>query len=272
MASSQPWMVAEPPRQRLALLVEYDGTAFNGFQSQSAVSLRTVQDVLQEHLRDLSGEPDLDIISSSRTDKGVHAAGLVCHVDTACPVPADRLPLALNSRLPEDVALLAAAPAPPDFHARYQAASKTYTYRYYLAGVRPVLWRNRSAHVFGPVDLTAMNRAIPYLVGTHDYHAFMDHNNNPKRSTIRTVESLDLSLSDPLLTLTVRGSGFLYHMVRILAGTLLAVGQGKIVPEELPALLKSRDRRLAGKTMPPQGLCLEKVHYPQDPFAKGGCK
>jgi tRNA pseudouridine38-40 synthase len=271
MTYTQPDLKASPPRQRLALLVEYDGTSFNGFQSQGASSLRTVQDVLQVHLRDLAGEPDLELISSSRTDKGVHAAGLVCHVDTACPVPAGRLPQALNSRLPEDVALLAAAPAPLDFHARYQAVSKTYTYRYFLSGVRPVLLRNRSAHVHGPVDRAAMDRAIPYLVGTHDFYAFMDHNNNPKRSTIRTVESLELCHSDSLLTLTVRGSGFLYHMVRILAGTLLSVGQDKIAPEEIPAILKSRDRRLAGKTMPPQGLCLEQVHYPQDLFAKGGC-
>ncbi len=205
-------------RRRLALLIEYDGAGFHGYQEQG--ELRTVQQVVQDTLRDLSGEADLEIYGSSRTDQGVHARGLVCHVDTACAVPVDRLPLAMNSRLPSDVALLAAAEVAPGFHARHDAIGKIYTYRYYLSSARPVLARNQAAHVFGPVDLAAMQRAIPLLVGTHDFNAFMDHNNNPRKTTIRTLQQLRLDQDGALLTLTVRGNGFLYHMVRILAGTL----------------------------------------------------
>jgi len=249
-----------PDCRRIALLLEYDGFDFHGFQEQG--DLRTVQRVVQEALRDLSGEADLQIYSSSRTDQGVHARGLVCHLDTALNVPLDRLPLALNNRLPDDVALLAAAPVPAHFHARHDAAGKIYTYRYYLSSTRPVLLRHQAAHVFGPVDLDRMRDALPGLCGTHDFYAFMDQNNNPKHSTIRTIHRLELERDGPLLTLKVQGSGFLYHMVRILAGTLLAVGQNRIDPGAIGQILRSRDRRLAGKTMPPQGLCLESVLYP----------
>lgn len=254
-------------RRRLALLVEYDGRDFHGYQTQG--ELRTVQKTLTDHLSVLADEPDLEIFASSRTDQGVHARGLVCHVDTACAVPVDRLALAMNSRLPEDLTLVEAVEAPPHFHARHDAVGKIYTYRYYLASSRPAIARTQSAHVFGPVDLAAMTAAVPFLVGTHDFHAFMDSNNNPRHSTIRTIERLDLQQEGPLLTLTVQGNGFLYHMVRILAGTLLYVGQHRIQPEDLPAILKSRDRRLAGKTMPPQGLCLERVFYPELLFIGG---
>jgi tRNA pseudouridine38-40 synthase len=249
-----------PDCRRIALLLEYDGYDFHGFQDQG--ELRTVQQVVQNALRDLSGEADLQIISSSRTDQGVHARGLVCHLDTALNVPLDRLPLALNNRLPDDVALLAATEAPPGFHARYDAVGKIYTYRYYLSPTRPVLFRHQAPHVFGPVDLDRMREALPYLCGTHDFYAFMDQNNNPKHTTIRTIHQLDLTFDRPFLTLHVNGNGFLYHMVRILAGTVLAVGQDKIRPQDIPQILRSRDRRLAGKTMPPQGLCLETVLYP----------
>lgn len=255
----------QQPSRRIALLIEYDGSAFHGFQSQG--HLRTVQQVIQTHLSDLALEPDLEVFGSSRTDQGVHARGMVCHLDTACAVPLNRLPQALNSRLPDDVALLAAAEVAPDFHARHDATAKTYTYRYFLSSNRPVLMRGQAAHVFGPVDLNAMSAALPHFLGSHDFYALMDHNNNPKKSTIRTLHALALKQDQNLLTLTVRGNGFLYHMVRILAGTILAVGQGKLQPEAIPSLLSSRNRRLAGKTMPPQGLCLESVDYPNNPFS-----
>jgi len=182
-----------PDSRRIALLLEYDGYDFHGFQDQGG--LRTVQQVVQHALRDLSGETDLQIVSSSRTDQGVHARGLVCHLDTALNVPLDRLPLALNNRLPDDVALLAATEAPSGFHARYAAVGKIYTYRYYLSPTRPVLARHQALHVFGPVDLDRMREALPYLCGTHDFYAFMDQNNNPKHTTIRTISSWTWYLS-----------------------------------------------------------------------------
>ncbi len=254
-------------RRRLALLIEYDGENFHGYQEQG--DLRTVQKVLTEALSELTGESDLVLFASSRTDQGVHARGLVCHVDTACQIPCDRLPMALNCRLPDDLALLQAIESPIGFHARHDAIGKIYTYRYYLSSARPVLSRLQSAHVFLPVNIEKMQQAILYLLGTHDFHAMMDSNNNPRHSTIRTIKRLELTQKGPELTLTVEGNGFLYHMVRILAGTLLYVGLDRIRPEDLSEILKSRDRRQAGKTMPPQGLCLEKVFYTTELFAGG---
>jgi tRNA pseudouridine38-40 synthase len=263
-----------PVLRRLALLLEYDGRKFCGFQRQPG--LRTVQQTVETALRQLSGDENLTVVGSSRTDQGVHARGLVCHLDAALPIPPERLPLALNSLLPEDVALLAAREVAPTFHARHDAVGKIYSYRFYVSRTRPVTARHTAAHVPQPVDLEAMRQAADALCGTHDFLALMDQNNNPRPCTVRTIESITLEQTGTLLTMTVCGSGFLYHMVRILAGTLLAAGQGKIQPAEIESLLKSGNRRLAGKTMPPQGLCLEAVRYPEplfgpsDLLTKGG--
>jgi tRNA pseudouridine38-40 synthase len=253
------------PIRHIALLVEYDGTDFHGWQSQATG--RTVQQVLQSALIELTGEPDLVLYGSSRTDAGVHARGHVSHFSLTCPIPVDRVPLALNSHLPDDVAVIQACEVPADFHARFSAVGKIYTYRYWLHPYRSPLTSRQASHVHIPVDLAAMRQATRHFIGTHDFAALMDVGNPGRiRSTVRTIQALDLTQDGPMLTMTVQGNGFLYHMVRILAGTLLYVGLGKIAPGDIPAVLESRSRRRAGKTMPPQGLCLEKVFYRPDLF------
>lgn len=250
--------------RRLALLTEYDGSAFCGWQIQAGQ--RTVQQVLRDALIRLTGEQDLQLAGCSRTDAGVHARGHVSHFQTASRIPADRLHLALNSILPPDVTVRAACAVPADFHARFAARAKTYTYRIVNQPCRPAVGRAQLCHVPGRLDLEAMALALPALIGRQDFRAFRDAGGS-NRTTIRTVQLVRLSVREPLITLTIRGDGFLYHMVRIIMGTLLAVGQGKIAAGQVAAILEAGDRSAAGKTMPPQGLCLEQVRYDPPLFA-----
>jgi tRNA pseudouridine38-40 synthase len=244
--------------RKIALLAEYDGTLFNGWQAQAKG--RTVQQTLLKAIWELTGEDDLNLVGSSRTDAGVHARGHVSHFSTASKIPCDRLPLALNSHLPPDLAVRAACEVAGDFHAQYSARAKIYTYRFCPQRTRPALDRHQACHVTGSFDLAAMRAALPALLGQHDFSAFVD-TGSCERNPVRTIHDLSLALEGPLVILTVQGDGFLYHMVRILAGTLLAVGQHKLQPGDVPGILAGRDRKKAGKTMPPQGLCLERVLY-----------
>jgi tRNA pseudouridine38-40 synthase len=253
--------------RKLALLTEYDGTLFNGWQAQAKG--RTVQQTLLKAIWELTGEDDLNLVGSSRTDAGVHARGHVSHFTTASTIPCDRLPLALNSHLPPDIAIRSACEVPADFHAQYSAQAKIYTYHFWVRRSRPALDRLQASHITGLFDVAAMQAALPALLGRHDFTAFMDAG-SCERNPIRTIRDLSLTTTGPLTTLTVCGDGFLYHMVRILAGTLLAVGQHKLQPEDIPRILAGCDRKQAGKTMPPQGLCLERVLYNPPLFEEEG--
>lgn len=251
-------------KSNIALLTEYDGTAFCGWQKQPRD--RTVQQVLEAALRDITGEPDICLNGCSRTDAGVHARGHVSNFRTNTAIPTAKLPLALNTRLPDDVAVKAASVVAPDFHARFAARSKLYSYTFWHSVSRPVIERDRSAHVKGNFDLDAVASAMPHLLGEHDFSAMMDAGDS-SRSSFRCIETLSISAVGPEIKLYVRGNGFLYHMVRIVAGTLLYVAQGKIAPDAIPQIISGRDRREAGKTMPACGLCLENVYYSQQLFA-----
>jgi tRNA pseudouridine38-40 synthase len=252
------------PQRHIALLTEYDGSDFLGWQAQAQG--RTVQQTLLQAIRKVTGETDLRLTGCSRTDAGVHATGHVSHFQTASRIPADRLPLALNGCLPPDVSVRAACEVAEDFHAQYHARGKTYCYRIWHSSSRPACGRQQVCHVPGPLDLDQMRRAMPCLLGRHNFQAFMDQG-SCERNPVRTIRRISLTDQGSLLILRVQGDGFLYHMVRILAGTLLAVAQGKIRPDNLPAILAGGDRRLTGKTMPPQGLCLEEVCYEPPLFA-----
>ncbi len=247
-----------PPTRHLAILTEYDGTAFNGWQSQALG--RTVQQTLAHALAELTGEADLVLYGSSRTDAGVHARGHVSHFRTTSRIPATKLPLAMNSHLPDDLSVQAAVEVAADFHAQYHAIGKIYTYRIWNHATRPAIDRNRVCHVPVALDLALMRQALPALVGRHNYAAFRD-TGSIERNPVRTLQDVALAIDGPRITLTFQGDGFLYHMVRILAGTLVAVGQGKLPPDAVTELLISGERKLAGKTMPPEGLCLERVLY-----------
>lgn len=256
-------MNAQSGRKRLALLAEYDGSAFHGWQIQSAH--RTVQQVLRKALIQLTGDNDLNLVGCSRTDAGVHARGHVSSFTTASRIPLERWPLALNSVLPDDVCVKSAVAVSDDFHARYAAVGKIYSYQIWNHAIRPVIDRRRICHVPGQLDLALMANALPRLIGHQDYRAFCDAG-SPSRTTLRTVQWIRLSALGPEIRLLFRGDGFLYHMVRIMTGTILAVGQGKITADQIETILQSGDRRRAGKTMPPEGLCLEHVFYQPELF------
>ena len=254
------------PLRHLALLTEYDGSSFFGWQIQKGQ--RTVQQVLRDALIQLTDERDgLVLTGCSRTDTGVHARGHVSDFKAHTRIPTVKFHLALNSVLPKDVSVLAACEVPDGFNARFAARGKVYTYRIWNAASRPAMERHRACHVPGSLDLDTMAQAMRLLTGRWDFRAFRDSGASSK-TTIRTLTRIALCVQDPLITLTFEGDGFLYHMVRILAGTLLAVAQGRLQPEQVAGLLESGDRKQAGMTMPPEGLCLEKVIYEPDLFAR----
>lgn len=251
---------------RMALLTEYDGTDFVGFQRQN--NGRTVQQVLEEALTVLYRRPVL-VYGCSRTDSGVHAKGHVSHVNVPFLIPPQKLPLALNPLLPKDVCILAAALVTEEFHARFHSQGKEYVYRIWNTPVRPSIDRRFVAHVPVPLNLTAMREAAAQLEGEHDFSAFCAQAGshvNPIRNmqSIRVISHED----SPLIEIVVRGKSFLYNMVRILAGTIVYAGQGKLDPAQIDTILSRQDRRLSGKTMPALGLTLEKVYYSPDPFGE----
>lgn len=248
-----------PDKKRgVALLSEYSGQDFFGWQIQP--SGRTVQHEIQSALIRLTGESSVKLIGCSRTDSGVHARGHVSHFQTQSRIPVDRFPLAINRYLPPDISVRQAAEVSLSFHARYDAQEKVYCYQIWNHPVRPALERQYLAHVPGSIDLEAMRKAIPYFIGEHDFLAFSDAGGTTK-TTCREIRKIRLVVEGPHLSLFIYGNAFLYHMVRIIVGTLLAVAQRKKEPDIIPFIIQSRDRRKAGKTMPPGGLCLEHVFY-----------
>lgn len=258
------------------LLVAYDGTDFHGWQRQEPPGrdpLRTVQGVLTEALVQVVRRP-VDLTGASRTDAGVHAKGQVAAFTGAHGVPLDRLPMALNARLPGDVRVLQAGEAPDGFDPISWATSKCY--RYQMAfGARqaevPLLFERRTVwQTWHQLDVARMQAAAALLVGTHDFAGFA-HATHTRPSTVRSIHGCMLWETGPgRAVLEIAGSGFLYNMVRIIAGTLVEVGRGACTPEAVLEVLRTRNRELAGPTLPPHGLCLEWIAYDGPPRTDGG--
>lgn len=251
--------------KRFRVTVAYDGTAFHGWQKQVSVPghepLRTVAGVLEEALRHVLRQR-LDLVGASRTDAGVHAKGQVAHfVVTDTTIPIERLAQAINSRLPEDVEVLAVEPAPSHFDAISDAVSKQYRYRVFHTARRPLNKRHYVWHCWTPLDTDRMADGASRLTGTHDFAGFAAAGHG-RASTIRTVLRCDIFRDNPEIHIVVEGTGFLYNMVRIIAGTLVEIGRGRFEPDVIDHVLQSRDRRAAGPTLPARGLCLEWIRYP----------
>ncbi|MFZ5966759.1 MAG: tRNA pseudouridine(38-40) synthase TruA [Bacillota bacterium] len=243
--------------QNVKLLIEYDGTRFCGWQRQE--NGRTVQEEIEKALSKVM-KKEIRINGSGRTDAGVHALGQVASFQGDFSIPVDRISLALNALLPEDISIHDAVAVGEDFHARYSAKGKRYIYQIYNHPYRSALYRNYAYFVPQVLDIEAMERAAAYFLGEHDFRGFMASGSSVK-DTVRTIYSLDVYQMDKMIKLEISGNGFLYNMVRIIAGTLTEVGKGKIDAEQVPHIIHSCSRKQAGPTAPPQGLYLAEVYY-----------
>ncbi len=248
--------------KRILLSVEYDGTAYAGWQRQQ--NGLAVQQVLEETLALACGHP-VTVTGSSRTDAGVHALAQQVHFDTGCSIPPEKYPFVLNTMLPADIRVHSGREVPPDFHARFLACGKTYTYRILNARHGSALYRNLCWHVPVPLDTAPMRDALPTLSGTHDFVAFQASGGTAK-TTIRTMDCADLTREGERLTLIVSGNAFLYNMVRIIAGTLVEIGLGRLAPDSFARAIESGNRLDLGMTAPPHGLELTQVRYPDPAF------
>lgn len=246
--------------QTLLLTIAYDGTEFSGWQIQP--SARTVQGVLEEALSKVCGKP-VAVEGTSRTDAGVHAFGQCVTIRGDFGIPLDKMKMVVNRILPGDVKIRELQTVSEDFHARFSSVGKTYRYRIRNCAEKDVFLRNFFYTVERPLDFDKMKEAAAYLVGSHDFKAFMAMGSTPQESTVRTIYACDvIPEKEPFgVSIYVKGNGFLYNMVRIIAGTLISVGHGKIKPEEMPMIIESRERKNSGPTAPPQGLYLMKVFF-----------
>lgn len=249
------------------IIIAYDGTDFSGWQSQP--QQRTVQGVVEKAWQAITGE-DVRIRGASRTDSGVHARGQVLGVKSETRITANQLRCGLNAKLPDDVVVSSVELAADDFHATYQAIGKRYRYRIYNDYRRPVFDRQFVWHLPPPLDVAAMCRASRALVGKHDFACFQS-TGSERESTVRTIFDLQVKRGDvpgengetsPEVWIEVEGDGFLYNMVRAIAGSLVAVGLRKKPESWLAETLASANRNLAGQTAPAMGLILLKVDYP----------
>ena len=243
--------------KRVKLTVAYDGTAYHGWQFQPGQP--TIEGILNWALEDLLHE-DTEVIGASRTDTGVHALGNVCVFDTESRIPGEKFAAALNTRLPEDIRIMHSEECEPDFHPRYDAHDKIYEYRITRAKTMPPTKRLYATHIYYPLDVQKMRQAAAYLVGRHDFAAFCSAGSTVK-DTVRTVLAVDVLEENEDIVIRVKGEGFLYNMVRIIAGTLINVGSGRMKPEAVKDAVLGASRELAGPTAPAQGLTLIEINY-----------
>ncbi|MBP8656673.1 MAG: tRNA pseudouridine(38-40) synthase TruA [Kiritimatiellae bacterium] len=249
-----------PPRggQRYRLTIAYDGTDLYGWQTQPGKS--TVQGALEAALQQLTGESPR-VHSSGRTDTGVHARAQVAHLDLARPWEPWRLQKGLNALLADDIRVTELRRARPTFHARYDARGKEYRYTIWNAPVMSPLHRRQAVHIRTPLAVDAMRKAAAMLVGTHDFAAFSANPHREIEGTVRTLWRLAVRRQGALVTIHAVGDGFLYRMVRSLAGHLLRVGLGAVPAAETATLLASKTRTARVETAPAHGLCLWQIFY-----------
>lgn len=243
--------------KRVKLTVAYDGTNYCGWQVQP--NGITVQEVLNQCLSEFTGE-NIETIGASRTDAGVHALGNVAVFDTEMRMPGDKFSFALNQRLPEDIRIQKSEEVDADFHPRYVKSQKTYEYRILNCRFPIPTERFYSHFTYIPLDVDKMKEAASYLIGEHDFKSFCGTGAQVK-TTVRTVKEIQIEKSGDRITIRITGEGFLYNMVRIIAGTIMDIGGGLYPPEKMKEILEAKDRKKAGPTAPARGLTLMKIQY-----------
>ncbi len=244
-------------KKRIKLVVAYDGTAYHGWQMQPNAA--TVEGVLNEKLTELLGE-EITVTGASRTDAGVHSLGNVAVFDTETRIPADKISYALNQRLPEDIVVQDSAEVASDFHPRFCDSKKTYEYRILNRRFPIPTLRRDTYFYYRPLDVAAMQKAAEYLVGEHDFKSFCTVGAQVD-TTVRTLYALTVTRDEDVIKIRVTGNGFLYNMVRILAGTLISVGIHEREPEDMTRILAACDRTAAGPTAPACGLTMVGIRY-----------
>ncbi len=245
--------------KRILFTIAYDGSDFFGWQKQPDENIRTVQGEFEKALGRFF-KKNVECIGASRTDRGVHAMGQRAVIDIDTTVPTEKFPLALHSFLPEDISVVKAEDVSEEFHPRYDCVKKTYRYKIYNGKYRNPICRKYSeyCHVF--LDEKKMNEVSKAFIGTHDFKAFAASGNSSK-TTVRTIFDIDVKREGEFVVITVTGDGFLYNMIRIMAGTLMLAGTGKLDFDGLLKIIESRDRTKAGKTAGPNGLTLMEINY-----------
>lgn len=243
--------------KRVKLVVAYDGTNYHGWQVQD--NGITIEEVLNRTISELVQE-DIKVIGASRTDAGVHACGNVAVFDTESRIPGDKFSFALNQRLPEDIRIQESYEVDADFHPRYADTVKTYEYNIMNRRFELPSKRLYAAFCYYPMDIERMNQAAAYLVGEHDFKSFCSAGAQVQ-TTVRTIYAVNVTKDDDMVHIRITGNGFLYNMVRIIAGTLMQVGTGLMEPEQVKEILEARDRSKAGPTAVAKGLTLVEIRY-----------
>lgn len=244
----------------IAIHISYDGTDYHGFQRQQ--NGMTVQQRVEEAVSAVTGE-NITITGCSRTDAGVHAMDYVCNFKTNSRIPPEKFPFALNTVLPENIRCFKGVQVDSEFHARFSAQSKIYSYKIYNAPHANAVFSRYACHYPLQLDVQKMQTAAKDFIGKKDFSAFMATGGQQK-TTVKEIYSLDVEKNGNLIEIKIHANSYLYNMVRIIAGTLMYVGCGKIDASDIKGIIESCDRKKAGITAQPQGLCLEKVFYKED--------
>ncbi len=243
--------------RNIKLTIAYDGTCYHGWQTQ--LNKPTIQETIEGAINIITKQ-NVDLIGSGRTDKGVHALGQVANFIADTNIESDKIKIALNANLPTSIRIIESVDVPMEFHARFDAHKKTYMYQIYNSRVLSPFYCNYSYFVPSRLDFELMDDASKLLLGTHDFRGFMAAGSDVK-TTVRTVYDVELTKNDEFIKLYITGNGFLYNMVRIIAGTLVDIGKGSREKECIEKALESCDRTMLGHTAKPEGLFLKEVCY-----------
>jgi len=243
--------------RNIKLTIEYDGKDFNGWQKQP--TKLNIQGTIEQAIKQITGE-DIELNASGRTDAGVHALGQVANFKTNSKIPIEKFAIAINSKLKRSIVIKRAEEVDERFHSRLSCKRKTYRYIINNSQEGTAIYRNLETHIPQKLDVEKMQKAVKYFEGEHDFKAFKASGTSSK-SSVRTIYKANVYQENEKIFIELTGNGFLYNMVRIIAGTLVDVGLGKIEPEEIPKIIQEGKRENAGKTLPPNGLYLVKVMY-----------
>lgn len=243
--------------RNIKLIIEYDGTNYSGWQRQSNATC--IQEAIEKAIFKITSE-NVEVFGASRTDKGVHAKAFIANFHTESSIIGSKFKMAINSKLPDDITIINSEEVDLQFHSRYNSKGKTYSYTILNREQKPAILRNYVYHVSKNIDVRAMQEGAKFLIGEHDFQSFRNLGSSAK-TTIRTVKDIEIVSENNFIKFYISADGFLYNMARIIVGTLLDVGTGKLLPSDVKLILDSKDRKKAGRAVPGKGLCLEEVFY-----------